>query len=95
MMHVIKQIISSPVAYVGWSVIVVVALIAAYLADPYVFGFTTFILGALSAVVVLAGFWVANFSKQKSSRAMILFSLILTVAAIVISLKILSTFKWA
>ncbi|HEX2854973.1 MAG TPA: hypothetical protein VHO24_17195 [Opitutaceae bacterium] len=92
-----KQLAVAPVTYAVWAGLVVVAVAATYHVDPYVFAFTTFILGGISVVPVLAGIGVVLFAKRStvSARTAIALSVAFTAAAVAVALEVLRGFKWA
>jgi Sec-independent protein secretion pathway component TatC len=96
-MTFLKRLLIAPAAYAGWAGLVLIALVATYPVDPYVFGFTTLILGWISAVPLIAGIGVAFFAKglTTSARVMISLSVIISAAALGVALAILRNFKWA
>jgi hypothetical protein len=92
-----KTLIGSPALYSGWLVLTVVALVISYRTDPYVFGFTTLGLGALTAAVALAGLAGAWLRREEGWRPAlgILVPLLLAFLAIFAALQVLGTFSWA
>ena len=92
-----KRVLSDPRAYVAWLVLLVGVLLAAYATDPYVFGFAVFGLGAATGAVCAAGvyFVILNPGASRSGRQTVWASLLLAVAAILGSLAMLGTFRWA
>jgi hypothetical protein len=80
-----------------WAGIVVVALPASYVADPYIYGLTTFVLAGGTTMIALVGLPASLIFKTTRFRARLSIMLFLAVAIIAISLAlaILRTFKWA
>jgi hypothetical protein len=91
------RLIGNAAVYWVWALLVVVALVSAYFVDPYVFAFTTLILGVASCLVGVSGLAVVVFSKTTSHRrkVSIAAALVIAAVAIVISLEILGGFNWA
>lgn len=92
-----KRLLSDPRVYVAWLAVLVTALLAARAADPYVFGFAVFGLGAATGVISMAGvfFVVMNRDVSGWGKLAALASLLLAVAAVLRALAILGTFRWA
>lgn len=88
---------ASPALYAAWALLVVGTLTATYFADPYIFAFTTMILGGISVGIGFIGLAVALFSKSAGwrARASIIVLVALAAAAVVVALEVLRTFKWA
>jgi hypothetical protein len=55
----LARIVTSPAPYAGWAAFVLITLPIAYDGDPYIYGFVTLGLAALSAAIGLAGLLVA------------------------------------
>ena len=93
----LENAIAHPGLYLTWLVLVVVALLATYFEDPYIFAFTTFGLAGVSAVIALIGLSVALLSGAASARAkaLIVASVAGAAAASAVALAILGSFKWA
>lgn len=94
----LRRVLSSPRLYCGWAVFVVIALIATYRVDPYVFAFTTFglawLTGAISIIGVGAlGFWAWEWTRGR--RLLVVAGLAVAVAAVARALAVLRTFSWA
>lgn len=96
-MSLLKRFLFAPATYAVWTGLVIAAVVATYYVDPYVFGFTTLILGWISAVPVVAGTGVAVFAKQLavSARTMIALSVVINAATVSAALVLLRGFKWA
>ena len=92
-----KRLLSEPRLYVVWLFVLMGTLAAAYAIDAYVFGFAVFGLGAATGLLCVSGgfFVVLNPGASRWARATVLASLLLALAAVVGSLKVLGTFRWA
>jgi hypothetical protein len=92
-----KTLIGSPALYAGWLVLTGGALVISYRTDPYVFGFTTLGLGALTAAIALAGLAGAWLRRSEGWRPAlgILVPVLLAILAIFTALQVLGTFSWA
>jgi Na+-translocating ferredoxin:NAD+ oxidoreductase RnfD subunit len=90
------RFIAHPATYAAWTLIVIVALIAGYYTDPYVFGIGALLLLWLTVAVAFVAIMVAIFSKgvSRGAKAGILISVAVAGVAIAIALAILRTFKW-
>ena len=84
------RIARDPRLYVAWFLIVILALVGTYFANPYIFGFTTLGLFWLSVGVTLVGL-IARGPSRAARLALSLSSLVATL----IALGVLRTFKWA
>jgi hypothetical protein len=91
------RIVTSPALYAGWAAFVLIALPIAYDGDPYIYGFVTLGLAALSAAIGLAGLLVAVLAETLSltARAIIIVSIVAACAAATLALRVLGTFNWA
>lgn len=91
------RILSHPGLYFGWTIFVVAMLTASYFYDPYVFGFSTFALGAASAIVfALACIFVfPSAVASRSAKLAVLTSVVASLAVVLIALAILESFHWA
>ena len=96
-MRKLENAIVNPVIYIVWAVLVVVALVATYFADPYIFAVTAFGLAGISAVVGLVGLSAALLSRTASSRAKawVVVSVTAAAAALVAAFALLGSFNWA
>jgi len=94
----LRRLLSSPVLYGGWALVVVAALAGTYPVDPYVFGFTAlglaWLTGALAIVAVGAmALWAWDWSWTR--RLLVVGGVVVAVAAVARALAILRTFSWA
>lgn len=92
-----KRLLSDPRVYVAWLAVLVMALFAAYAADPYLFGLAVFGLGGATGVICVVGgiFVILNPATSRWDRLAVSAALLLAVAAVLRALAILGTFKWA
>lgn len=83
--------------YWAWSLVVVVALGAAYLFDPHVFGLASLGLAWATGVVGVVGLVAVVLSNAVSTRTRlaVIAALLVTGAAVAVSLRILGGFRWA
>ena len=90
------RLIRSPWLYAAWGVVATSALVASYLGDPYVFGFTTLILGGASIPLGIVGVLVAMLSREmkRGDRVAIVVLISVTTVAFFAALATLRTFKW-
>jgi hypothetical protein len=95
--RLVENLVRSPFLYVGWLLIVLVAMVVSYLGDPFIFGATWLIAGYLSIPIGLLGVLVARFSRTANRRAktVIVISGGLLLVAFAIAAAILRTFNWA
>lgn len=96
-MHRLKTFISSPLPYAIWALFVLSAIATTYFGNPYVFAFTTLILGYATIGVALVGVPAALLVKSSGwrRRTIILASIGVAGAAVISALAILRTFNWA
>lgn len=96
-MTLFRRIVVAPPFYAAWSAAVTLALIVTCRMDPYVFGFTTLILGGISLAIIVAGITVTIFVQSLTARqrGMIAFSLLIAATALLVALAALRTFTWA
>ena len=83
--------------YAAYAVLALLALIATYFVDPYVFAFTALGLAWLSVALFIVALGITLFSKAATSRAkawIIAFASVAVVASAA-ALAVLRTFKWA
>jgi hypothetical protein len=92
-----RKLIATPLVYVAWAAIVIVALVGTYPARAYVFAFTTLGLAWLTGAMALLGLAACVWSGAltRGGRVVILGSLIISAAAVGVALRVLSGFKWA
>lgn len=75
--------------------LVLVALVITYFVDPYIFGFTTLILGFASAAVTVLGIAVCLVGKpERSAKLAIVSFLALAGISVLGALALLRAFKW-
>jgi hypothetical protein len=93
----VRGMLTSPVPYGAWLLLVLISLPASYFSHPYIFAFTTLILAWISGAIALTGFAVALLSKTASWRvkAWIFVAIALTVASVVVAFAVLRTINWA
>ena len=93
----LRACLANPWPYVGWTLVVLVALAASYAYHPYVYAFTAIGLAWLSAAVGLAGLVAIVGSKiaVRRARVTIGISLAVTATALIAAFGVLRTFKWA
>ncbi|HZI77899.1 MAG TPA: hypothetical protein VFD69_00225 [Vicinamibacterales bacterium] len=94
----LRRVLSSPLLYCGWAVVVVLALVFTYPVDPYLYGFTAlglaWLTGAVAILAVAAlGFWGWEWTWGR--RLLVVAGVAVAVAAVARALAILQTFKWA
>jgi di/tricarboxylate transporter len=91
------KLLARPLLYAIWAVLVVGALAATAVGDPYIFGFTCLIAGVASGAVAIVAVAVTVLAKQLAwpARAVILGSMLVTGAALAAAFAYLGTFKWA
>jgi hypothetical protein len=91
------KLLTRPRVYLIWAVLVLVALAATAMGDPYVFGFTCLITGVASGAVALVAVTVTILKKELAwpARATILGSMLVTGAALAAAFAYLGTFDWA
>ena len=96
-MHPLKKIAVSPTPYLVWAALVTAALLGTYNADPYIFGFTTLGLGAITAFVAVVGLGASLLSRTScpGARALNIAGLVIAGAAVALAFAALRTFKWA
>jgi hypothetical protein len=59
------NILSDLRLYITWLIILVVALILAYILDPYIYGYTLLIMGVISIVISFCGIFISFFPRVK------------------------------
>jgi hypothetical protein len=93
----LRTLIFHPALYGSWAVFVAGSLVVTYYSDPYVFGFGTMILTAISAVIGAVGAAGAIVVKPITPRARVLIgiSLVLVAGMLTAAFVTLSGFKWA
>lgn len=94
----LRRLLSSPLLYGGWALLVVGALVGTYPADPYLYGFTALILAWLTGAVTIAAvgamaLWAWDWTWPR--RLLVVVAVAVSVAAVAQALAILQTFKWA
>lgn len=96
-MRDLKRFLLRPMTYGIWLAFVTAALASAYLADPYIFGFATLILGTLSLFFFAAGLAVlAGLGRPPlATKKGIGLSLVLLAAVLMGALGILKRFSWS
>jgi hypothetical protein len=94
----LRRLLSSPLLYGGWAVLVVGALVGTYPVDPYLYGFTALGLAWLTGVVTIAAVaalalwgWAWTWTR----RLLVAGAVAASIAAVAQALAILRTFKWA
>lgn len=92
-----KRHLANPRLYLTWTAVVVLGLIAACATDPYLFGFAVFALGALTAIVAIAGVALVITRPAANPRARwtVAVSLLFAGTAALVALEILGGFRWA
>jgi 1,4-dihydroxy-2-naphthoate octaprenyltransferase len=97
MMRRRRNVITEPWPYAAWAILVLITLASTYSMDPYIFGFSTLGLAAVSVVVGLVGLAATMLSTTTAwrAKAWILGCLVVTGLALATALGILRTFKWA
>lgn len=86
----------SPRLYIGWSAFVMMALVASYNFDPYVFGFATLGLAWATGLVAIGGLVViCSRSASKGSRLVVAVAVLVACLAVAASIAVLDGFKWA
>lgn len=93
----VRRVLSSPVTYGTWALIVVSALLGTYPIDPYVFAFAALGLAWLTGLVAIAavaalGFWGWEWTRTR--RLLIAVEVAVAVAAAARALAVLRTFRW-
>lgn len=93
-----RGVLSSPVTYGTWALIVVVALLGVYPSGPYVFAFTALGLAWLTGLVAILavaaiGFWGWEWTRTR--RLLIAVEVAVAVAAVARALVVLRTFSWS
>lgn len=96
-MRLLKAIAVAPASYLAWVALLGPALMTSYFVDPYLFAFTTLILGGATLAVIAAGILVIVAAKSLSAgaKATIASALLVASAAVAVALTTLRTFKWA
>ena len=94
----LRRLLSSPLLYGGWAVLVAVALVGTYPVDPYVYGLTALILAWLTGAVTIAAvgamaLWAWDWTWPH--RLVVVVAIAVSVAAVAQALAILRTFRWA
>jgi hypothetical protein len=93
-----RQILSSPITYGTWAVVVVGALAGTYPVDPYIFGFTALALAWLTgavAIVAVGALALWGWEWTRTRRLLVVAGVAASVAAVARALAILRTFSWS
>ena len=93
----LQRLLSSPLLYGGWAIVVVAALLVTYPIDRYVFAIGALILAWLTGAVALAGvaavaLWAWEWTWAR--RLLIVAPVALALFAVAQALAILRTSKW-
>jgi hypothetical protein len=94
----VRRVLSSPVLYWSWAIVVVAALLLTYPIDPYVYGFTALGLAWLTGAVTIAAvaavaLWAWEWTWPR--RLLVVSGVAVAVLAVAQALAILRTFRWA
>jgi hypothetical protein len=91
------KLLARPLFYVIWAVLIVVALAATAVGDPYIFGLTCMLAAVASGALAIVAIAVTVLAKTLSgpARAGILGSMLVTGAALGAAFRYLGTFNWA
>ena len=90
-------VVRNPKLYWAWTFVVLVALVAAYPVDPYVFGFASLGLAWATGGIGIVGLAAVVLSKTATARARLAVGAALLIAgvALAVSFRILGGFRWA
>ena len=89
-----RRLVTSPVSYGVWAVVVLAALVGTYPVDPYLYGFTTLGLAWLTGPVALVGLAGIALAEGWARRLRIFVYVAIAAGAVAEALAILSKFKW-